>query len=68
MVASASDDRDIILWDIEKQAPSATLKGHQNYVFCVNFNAQGTQVISGDYEVRNFILSMYTRPHHLPKV
>jgi COMPASS component SWD3 len=47
---SASDDCNLILWNVLSRNKVRTLRGHQNYVFCVNFNPQGTLIVSGSYD------------------
>jgi WD40 repeat protein len=34
-----------LMW---KGLTSRVLKGHTGYVFCVNYNSEGTQLVSGD--------------------
>lgn len=49
-LASASDDKTIILWNIELNAVAKTLHGHTNLVFCVNFNPRSNLLVSGGYD------------------
>ncbi|KAI0255729.1 WD40-repeat-containing domain protein [Lactifluus subvellereus] len=34
-------------WGVRKGLTSRVLKGHSSYVFCVNYNTEGTQLVSG---------------------
>src|SRR4030095_10916028 len=46
-LASASDDKSVILWDIETHRPIATLQGHSNFVNAVAFSPDGATLASG---------------------
>ena len=49
-ICSASDDKTIRIWDISLLEAVKILKGHTNYVFCVNFNPQSTLIASGSFD------------------
>ena len=65
-LASASDDKTVVLWSMEQVrvplfAPlwfnspcqgdvAKTLLGHTNFVFCVNFNPRSNLLVSGGYD------------------
>ena len=46
MLASASEDNTIKLWDVEKKTEIKTLIGHDNTVTSVAFNHNGTMLAS----------------------
>ena len=45
-LATASDDKQVILWDAATGRPLRQLRGHQNIVFGVTFSADGSQLLS----------------------
>lgn len=49
-LASASDDKTIIVWSFEDREAFKTLRGHTNFVFCVNFNPDTNLLVSGGYD------------------
>lgn len=49
-LASASDDRTLRLWDVERGVAVHRFEGHSNYVFCCNFNPQGNVLASGSFD------------------
>jgi len=52
-IASASDDKNVCLWDIHSGDNGELIKimkGHTNYVFCVNFNKLSNILASGSYD------------------
>lgn len=54
MLATASADKSVRLWDADKVANTKTLQGLTDHVFALGFSADGTLVAGGDYtgEVR----------------
>ena len=48
ILASGSEDKTVVLWDIENHAELATLKGHAAWVTTVAFSEDGKTVASGD--------------------
>ena len=50
LLASASEDGDIRLWDVKTGQQTATLEGHLFLASCVSFSWDGTLLASGDYE------------------
>lgn len=44
-LATASDDLTAKIWDVETRHCLATYEGHTNYVFCCQFNPQGTVLV-----------------------
>lgn len=49
-MASGSDDRKVILWNIHEKKEIATLEGHTNYVYTVAFNPSGRILASGSLD------------------
>ncbi|XP_050374768.1 COMPASS-like H3K4 histone methylase component WDR5A [Argentina anserina] len=50
LLVSASDDKTLRLWDLDSGRRLQTLRGHTNYVFCVNFNPQANMIVSGSFD------------------
>src|SRR6185436_4932751 len=50
ILAAASDDKTIHLWDVVKMTTLGTLKGHTDKVKVIAFSPDGTQVISGSID------------------
>ena len=48
MLVSGGEDKAVQLWDVEKRAKHATLKGHKEWVTAVAFSADGKTAASGD--------------------
>ncbi|NTU85752.1 MAG: WD40 repeat domain-containing protein [Chloroflexales bacterium] len=46
-LASSSQDRKIIIWDVQTGAQQMTLAGHTNSVSLLSFSADGTRLLSG---------------------
>jgi COMPASS component SWD3 len=49
-IATASDDRTVMVWDILTQSTLCTLTGHANDVFCVAYNPLGNVIASGSFD------------------
>ncbi|KAF3231314.1 WD repeat domain [Orbilia oligospora] len=49
-LATGSDDKTIRLWELKSGRMIRILKGHHNYVYCLNFNPQGNMIVSGSYD------------------
>lgn len=47
---SGSHDKTIKLWDVTKTKSIATLQGHREGVWCVNYNPAGNQLVSASPE------------------
>ena len=47
LLASASADKTIRLWDTETWTEKAVLRGHENEVWTLNFSEHGEHLISG---------------------
>ena len=50
LYVAGSDDLTIKIWELTEGRCVKTLKGHTNYVFCVNFNPQSNLIVSGSYD------------------
>ena len=61
MLASGSDDKTVILWDIEKKKQIITLKGHKGTITAVAFSENGKTLATGDEvkEIRIWDLDKY---------
>jgi platelet-activating factor acetylhydrolase IB subunit alpha len=62
LVASASEDASIRLWDFETGQSDKTLKGHTSTVNCISFDTQGTMLASAssDCMIKIWDLSLYS--------
>lgn len=61
MLASGSDDKTVILWDIEKKKQIITLKGHKGKITAIAFSENGKTLATGDEvkEIRIWDLDKY---------
>lgn len=50
VLASGGDSNDIQLWNVETGKTAKELKGHKDWVMCLNFSEDGKQLLSGGYE------------------
>jgi len=50
LLATASDDKTIRLWDAETGVQLRTCEGHTNYVFCCSFNPHDNILASGSFD------------------
>ena len=48
--ATGSHDKSIKLWDINQQKSVKTLLGHKEGVWCINYNKDGTQLVTASPE------------------
>lgn len=49
-IISVADDTYMCLWDVTAKCCIRVLRGHQNYVFCVNYNDAGNVIVSGSFD------------------
>jgi COMPASS component SWD3 len=45
-----SDDRSIVVWDVEKGAIAGMLAGHKGFVFCLAVHPRNNLLLSGSYD------------------
>src|SRR6185503_12396583 len=65
LLASSSEDRSVILWDVAKRARlGPPLRGHRTSVESVAFAPDGSRLASGDAD-GNILFWDMTRPHRL---
>ena len=50
ILATASEEKTVILWDFEKNSISRTLKGHTDNVVCLDFSNCGKYLVSGSLD------------------
>eukprot|EP00538_Stauroneis_constricta_P009170 CAMPEP_0119561440 /NCGR_PEP_ID=MMETSP1352-20130426/17637_1 /TAXON_ID=265584 /ORGANISM="Stauroneis constricta, Strain CCMP1120" /LENGTH=374 /DNA_ID=CAMNT_0007609649 /DNA_START=3 /DNA_END=1127 /DNA_ORIENTATION=+ len=49
-VATASDDKTLRLWDAQTEDALIEFRGHDNFVFCTEFNPQSNLLASGSFD------------------
>lgn len=49
-LCSASDDKCVVVSDVERRTPVLRLAGHTNYVLSVAYNAQSNLIASGSFD------------------
>lgn len=49
-LATASDDKTAVLWDVTQRKPVKAFRGHTGYVFCVTFNPQSNILATGSFD------------------
>ena len=49
-LCSASDDKTLVVWDVEAASPLRTLRGHSHYVACCAFSSTSSLLLSGSYD------------------
>lgn len=48
LLASASNDRSIIIWDLPTRKPRCVLRGYDNLINAICFSPDGSKLVSGD--------------------
>lgn len=49
-LCSCSDDKTIIIWDVEAEQAVSQLHGHEHWVFSLSMHPHGNSLVSGDYK------------------
>jgi COMPASS component SWD3 len=49
-LAACSDDRTVVVWDVEKGVVLHTFNGHKGFVFCLASHSRNNALISGSYD------------------
>lgn len=59
LLASASDDKKIKIWDLKKRKVSKTLKGHEGTINCLQFSDNFTKIWSGSSGTKKYCIKLY---------
>lgn len=62
LLACASDDHNILVWDVNEGKVVMTLRGHTGHVFCLKINKTSNLLYSGSYDKTIRIWSMKGEP------
>jgi len=49
-LVACSDDRSVVVWDVEAQSIVTSLTGHKGFVFCLAVHPRNNMVLSGSYD------------------
>ncbi|KAI0807922.1 WD40 repeat-like protein [Fomes fomentarius] len=65
LLASASSDRRVVVWDLAKDQPIKIIREHEDSVLCVRFDDKRLVSCSKDRTVRTYLFPDLTRQHVL---
>lgn len=49
-ILTASDDKTVVIWEVESGQPLRTYSGHTSYVFCLAVSGSGNLLVTGSYD------------------